>query len=169
MTRWVCGVYWGIWGGMFDFGLPKGGLRCYHYGSTRLRRMLAAKEPCGRAGVMMLNCRSLLTLLVVWAGVGALADDLGDKAPPLKIAKWVKGQPVNLADAKNKIHVIEFWSTRCPVCRASIPLMSTTAGSWAPSGPPRRRKKEASQVPSRLLPWGLSKTGRVERPPHIVA
>ena len=82
----------------------------------------------------MLNCRSLLTLLVVWAGVGALGDDLGDKAPPLKIAKWVKGQPVDLANAKNKIHVIEFWSTRCPVCRATIPLMTRLQKKYADKG-----------------------------------
>ncbi len=82
----------------------------------------------------MLNCRSLLALLVIPAGAGALADDLGDKAAPLQISKWVKGQPVNLAEAKDKIHVIQFWSTRCPVCRACIPLMTRLQKKYADKG-----------------------------------
>lgn len=50
---------------------------------------------------------------------------LGDPAPALQIAEWVKGKPVNLADLKGKnIAVIEFWATWCPPCRVSIPHLT---------------------------------------------
>lgn len=50
---------------------------------------------------------------------------VGDKAPPLSIKEWVNGDAVNLSrDASNKIHLVEFWATWCPPCKASIPLLT---------------------------------------------
>jgi len=71
-------------------------------------------------------------LMIVMAAVMSLsfaacswAGRLGDPAPELKVAQWVKGGPVVLAEGKGKtIYVVEFWATWCPPCRETIPHLT---------------------------------------------
>lgn len=60
---------------------------------------------------------------------------VGDPAPSIEVASWIKGAPVNLAEGKGtKAYLIEFWATWCPECDKAVPKLSEIQANYGDSG-----------------------------------
>ena len=55
---------------------------------------------------------------------------IGDKAPAIDIAHWVKGEKVNEFES-DKVYVVEFWATWCGPCVSAMPHLSELQKKYA--------------------------------------
>jgi len=55
---------------------------------------------------------------------------IGDPAPPLKVLKWLKGDPV-LRFEPGHVYVVEFWATWCGPCIANMPHLTELQKKYA--------------------------------------
>src|SRR2546426_245088 len=81
----------------------------------------------------MTTVSAAMLLLAGLAGAPAAEEfkllNITDPAPELKVAKWIKGEPVARL-APGGIYVIEFWATWCGPCKQAIPHITELAEKY---------------------------------------
>lgn len=71
-----------------------------------------------------------LSLVFVYAQTNQVSFKLGDKAPPLKIIKWFKGEPI-AKFKEGRLYAVEFGAVACSPCRKNIPHLSDLAKKYS--------------------------------------
>jgi thiol-disulfide isomerase/thioredoxin len=79
---------------------------------------------------------AILPLCVMSAPLMA-APAIGDKAPAVKVAKWMTQAPPTLPggkDSDKNFFLVEFWATWCPPCLKSIPHLAELHRKYGKDG-----------------------------------
>ncbi len=58
---------------------------------------------------------------------------VGDKAPALKVEKFIKGEPITGFE-KGHVYVVEFWATWCGPCKVQFPHLSKLQKEYKDKG-----------------------------------
>lgn len=72
-------------------------------------------------------------LLIVRSGTGGPRAAVGDPAPAI-VATTLDGAPFDLADARGRPVVVNFWGPSCVPCRDEFPLLAAKLGEHAADG-----------------------------------
>lgn len=82
--------------------------------------------------------RILIFILIIGTSISCVFAQTGgvktgDKAPPLSVEEWLKGDPVNTFES-SKVYLVEFWSTWCGPCIENIPHLSKLQKQYSDKG-----------------------------------
>ncbi|MDR3078165.1 MAG: redoxin family protein [Planctomycetota bacterium] len=78
---------------------------------------------------------ALIALALLLSALSAPALDLGDPAPEISVDSWVTGEPADPTKTNSKtIYLVEVWSTTCPPCVRTIPLLGELQKRYAEQG-----------------------------------
>ncbi|MDR2390578.1 MAG: TlpA family protein disulfide reductase [Planctomycetota bacterium] len=77
----------------------------------------------------------LSTLAAILFAFSVPALDLGDAAPEIAVESWVSGEPADPTKTDGRtFYLVEVWSTTCPPCLRSIPLLGDLQKRYADQG-----------------------------------
>lgn len=79
-----------------------------------------------RSAVIFMWC---ICLASIACAQDSITLHIGDQAPAMRYAKWIKGTPVTSYE-KDRLYVLEFWATWCGPCKAAMPHLSELAKKY---------------------------------------
>lgn len=98
--------------------------------------LTAAFQPATRAALIGMTVCGLLFLACRGEAANELAAtpaqmlDIGDRAPPFRPMRWLKGEPVE-AFRRGHAYILEFWFVGCLPCEEIMPHMSAIQAKYA--------------------------------------
>ncbi len=75
----------------------------------------------------------LIVLVILLGSINSNAQEItlgvGDPAPPIKAAKWLKSKPMTELE-KGKVHLVEFGATWCGGCHRMVPFLTNLSRKY---------------------------------------
>lgn len=87
----------------------------------------------GNLKIRTVVCGVVLMAIGLSGCTSPSALKIGDPAPPIAVARFVKGEPVTELE-QGQVYVLEFWATWCGPCVEAIPHVSELQAKYKDRG-----------------------------------